>query len=394
MKGPAGVAMLLAAVFVLASILAYLSPLGLAPLVGLAGLLCLGAPKAPLPRQAVVWLCALVLWAGESLFWSPARPWLKTSGILSAIEHVTLLELVVFAVLAGLATSAVLRLSSPQARLPAAALRWSVMVLAVVLAVESVEGGRLYGALARLLQPDESQDLVRIYTARGGYILAVLMWPWLCTLPGRARWLAPAPFMAVAAVSLLLREAAPVAALMAGSAAFALVFTVGRWGVAILGALHAAFWLGAPWGVRLAERALDIDRLARALRPSWSIRLGIWRFAADRVAEHPLRGWGMDAARAFGGAIPLHTHDWSLQVWLELGMPGAVLVTALWLGLLRCVACEEGRVQRAAGAAGMSAYLAIGAVSFGLWQPWWLAVGALAMLAWIVTWRAYRSGGA
>lgn len=345
-------------------------------------------------RSSIVGFCALALWAGASLFWSPARPWLNTRSLASAIEHVTLLELVLFAVLAGLAVRAALRLEPSQARLSAGVLRWSVVGLAVVLAVESIEGGRLYGALARLLQPGETQDLVRIYTARGGYTLAVLMWPWLGALPGRAHWLAPAPFLAVAAVSLLLHETAPLAAVAAGSAAFALAFAAGRGAMAVLGALHAAFWLGAPWAVRLAERALDLDRLAGTLRPSWSIRLGIWRFAADRVAEHPLRGWGMDAARSFGEAIPLHTHDWPLQVWLELGLPGAALVTALWLGLLRRAASAEGRVQRAAGAAGMSAYLAIGAVSFGLWQPWWLAVGALAVLAWIVAARAYRSGGA
>jgi hypothetical protein len=42
----------------------------------------------------------------------------------------------------------------------------------------------------------------------------------------------------------------------------------------------------------------------------------------------------------------------------------------------------------------MTAYLAIGAVSFGLWQPWWLAVGVLAVLGAIIGARAYRSGGA
>lgn len=358
--------------------------------------MCLRAGKAPLPPRAVLGLCALLLWAGASLFWSPARPWLGSSSLVSAIEHLTLLSLALLAILAALAVRAALGLEPSQARLPAAALRWSVLGLAVILAVESVEDGVLYGALARLLQPDQTQDLVRIYTARGGYVLAVLMWPWLCALPGGARWLAPAPFLAVAAVSLLLNEAAPVAALAGGSVAFALVFAVGRWGVAIIGAVHAAFWFAAPWAVRLAGGTMDFDRLAEGLKPSWSVRLGIWRFAADRVAEHPVRGWGMDAARAFSEAIPLHTHDWSLQAWLELGLPGVALIAALWLGLLRAAASHKGRVPRAAAIAAMSAYLTIGAVSFGLWQPWWLAVGVLAMAAWILATRsgAYRSGGA
>jgi O-antigen ligase len=395
-----GVALLFAAVFVLAALLAYLSPLGLAPLAGLAGLACLRARRAPPSRASVAAFGALFLWAGASMFWSPARPWLHARSPVSAIEHVTLLVLALLAFLSSLALRAAPRLEPPEARRPAAALRWSVLGLAVLLAVESAEGGRLYAALARLQQPDMTEDLVRIYTARGGYVLAVLMWPWLCALPGRARWWAPTPFLAVAAVSLRLHEAAPLMALLAGAAAFGVVLAAGRWSLALLGAVHAAYWLGAPWVVRLAERFVDFDRLTGAIKASWSVRLGVWRFAADRIAEHPWRGWGMDAARSFGEAIPLHTHNGALQLWLELGLPGAVLVTALWLGLLRRASSHENRFQRAAAAAGMSAWLAIGAVSFGLWQPWWLAVGALAALGWIVAAKAdplktpQRSGGA
>ncbi len=374
--------------FVLTSLLAYLSPLGLAPLVALAGLASLMYPRAPLSRGAVLGLGALFLWAAISLIWSPARPWLHTRSLISAIEHVSLLELGLLAVLAALAMGAGLRLEPGGARLSAAALRWAVLGLALLLAVDSADRGAIYGALARVLQPGEDADLVRIYTARGGYVLAVLMWPWLATLSGRAGWLAPAPFVAVAAVSLLLHEAAPLTAVLAGSAAFALVFVAGSRGAAILGALHAAYWLGAPWVVRLAQRVLDFDRLGSAIRPSWSIRLGIWRFTVDRVVEHPLRGWGLDASRSFGDAIPLHPHDAALQVWLELGLPGALLVAGLWLGLLRCAAFRPDRLQRAAAAAGMSAYLTIGAVSFGLWQPWWLAVGVLAMFGAVVVARS------
>lgn len=372
----------------MAAILAYLSPLGLAPLVGIAGLGALMAPRLPLSRSGLVGLGALFLWAGASLAWSPARPWLHARSLFSAIEHVSLVELGLLAVFAALALGAATKLEPAAARLPAAALRWSVLGLALLLAVDSADHGAIYGALARVLQPGEDADLVRIYTARGGYVLAILMWPWLVTLSGRSRWLAPAPFVAVAAVSLLLHEAAPLTAVLAGSAAFVLVFAGGARGAAILSGLQAAYWLGAPWVVRLAQRAVDFHRVSGAIKTSWSIRLGIWRFAVDRVVEHPLRGWGFDAARSFGDAIPLHPHDGALQVWLELGLPGALLVTALWLGLVRRATSQPDRLQSATAAAGMSAYLAIGAVSFGLWQPWWLAVGVLAMLGAVVVARS------
>jgi O-antigen ligase len=385
---------LFSAVFVLTGLLAYLSPLGLAPLVGVAGLASLWAPRGPPSRVGVIGLGALFLWAGASLAWSPARPWEQANGLVSAVEHLSLLELGAFAVLAALAVGAARRLEPSEARLPNAAFRWSVFTLALVLTVDSVARGAIYGSLARLLKPGEDADLVRIYAARGGYVLAVLVWPWLGALSGRARWLALSPFAAVAAVSLLLHEAAPLAALLAGSAAFALVALAGTKGLSILGGVHAAYWLGAPWVVQLTLGAMNLDRLTRTLKNSWSVRLGVWRFAANRAAEHPWRGWGIDASRAFGDAIPLHPHDSALQVWLELGLPGALLITALWLGLLRRAACLSGRAGPAGATAAMTAYLTIGSVSFGVWQPWWLAVGVLAVIGSIIAARAQRSGGA
>ena len=358
-------------------------------MVALAGLAAgLAAPRLALSRSGLLGLGALLVWAAASMVWSPARPWLHARSLVSAIEHLSLLELSLLAAFAALAIGAAARLEPAEARLPAALFRWSVLGLALILAVDSADRGAIYGALARILQPGEDADLVRIYTARGGYTLAVLMWPWLATLSGRARWLAPAPFVAVAAVSLLLHEAAPLTAVLAGSAGFALVFAAGTRGAAILAGLQAAYWLGTPWLVRLAERVIDFDHLGHAVRPSWAIRLGIWRFAVDRVAEHPLRGWGFDSARTFEPAIPLHPHDAALQVWLELGLPGALLVTGLWLGLLRRAASRPDRQQRAMAAAGASAYLTIGAISFGVWQPWWLAVGVLGMLATVLVARS------
>ena len=362
-------------------------------MVGVAGLAGLATPRLALSRGGVLGFGALFAWAAVSMIWSPARPWLHARSLVSAIEHLSLLELGLLATLAALAVGAALGLTSSEARLPTATLRWSVLGLAVILTIDSADHGAIYGALARMLVPGEDADLVRIYTARGGYTLAVLMWPWLASLSGRARWLAPMPFVAVAAVSLLLHEAAPLTAVLAGTAAFALVLVAGARGAAILAGLQAAYWLGAPWLVRLAERVSDFDRVGHAIRPSWAIRLGIWRFAVDRVVQHPLRGWGFDSARTFEPAIPLHPHDAALQVWLELGLPGALLVTALWLGLLRCAASGPDRLQRATAAAGVTAYLTIGAVSFGVWQPWWLAVGVLAMLGAVVATRSRTVGG-
>jgi O-antigen ligase len=120
----------------------------------------------------------------------------------------------------------------------------------------------------------------------------------------------------------------------------------------------------------------------------------IWNWAADRIRERPILGWGMDASRAIPGGetevedymdlrpfgidlagqvMPLHPHDAILQLWLELGMVGALLAAALavWIWLQAGLA---GAYPIALAAAAMPPLL----LSFGIWQSWWLSTLFLA----------------
>ena len=49
---------------------------------------------------------------------------------------------------------------------------------------------------------------------------------------------------------------------------------------------------------------------------------------------------------------------------------------------------REGRAYMAIAAAAAAAYLTIGALSFGVWQEWWLATGAIAFCACLALKRA------
>lgn len=170
----------------------------------------------------------------------------------------------------------------------------------------------------------------------------------------------------------------------------------------VLGLLLAAVILAAPlWAAALpAPDALHADK--RALPSSWSHRILIWQFAAQRIAERPMLGWGLDASRSIPGGrqavpwqmdpdpndkgdrvsvvqlMPLHPHSIALQLWLELGMLGAVALAGLAFLLVR----------RAGDDAGLAALVFAGAaichVSYGAWQTWWLStlfmVAATALL--------------
>jgi len=121
-------------------------------------------------------------------------------------------------------------------------------------------------------------------------------------------------------------------------------------------------------------------------------RLYIWQFAAGRIAEKPLQGWGMDGARTIPGgnqplptggvALGLHPHNGPLQIWLELGLPGALLAAAtLWLAFATAGRLPN-RLDRAAACAMLVAALTVASLSFGIWQSWWVAtMGLFAALA-------------
>jgi len=156
-----------------------------------------------------------------------------------------------------------------------------------------------------------------------------------------------------------------------------------------LAGLAAVLVLALPW---LLGAALPRD--AGALPNSAAHRLLIWDFAAERISERPVLGWGMDASRAIPGGtgrpdaalreafgltspaaaqwfahaqlLPLHPHNLALQLWLELGAVGAALM-ALLLALV-ALAC---RSPAACGA--FAAGLVIAMLSYGAWQYWWVS---------------------
>ena len=111
-------------------------------------------------------------------------------------------------------------------------------------------------------------------------------------------------------------------------------------------------------------------------------RLLIWSFVGDRIAEHPLRGWGLDSSRSIPGGsdpirpdetwLPLHPHNAPLQVWLELGVPGAVLFALLggwlWLAVGRA---DWPRLYAAAAGGSLATAFVASVATYGIWQEWW-----------------------
>jgi O-antigen ligase len=188
-------------------------------------------------------------------------------------------------------------------------------------------------------------------------------------------------------------ESAKIAAVL-GLVATGLAFALPRLVARLSAGLLALIFLAAPllFGAALA-RMPDLSPLPF----SASHRVLIWDFAAAQIAERPLLGWGMEASRAIPGGtsgfdtatldrfgltapaerdfymarhtqrLPLHTHNAALQVWLELGLVGAVLAAALAAAALLAASASPAAVGAAVAGA------VTGQLSFGVWQPWWIA---------------------
>ncbi|HKM69861.1 MAG TPA: O-antigen ligase family protein [Stellaceae bacterium] len=157
----------------------------------------------------------------------------------------------------------------------------------------------------------------------------------------------------------------------------------------------------APLTLARLERIPALAESGDAVKLSAGHRLLIWSFAGDRIAEHPLVGWGLDSSRAIPGGkefirpgqtwMPLHPHNAPLQLWLELGVPGAVvfalLVALAWLALANvdwpCLFAS------AAGGSLMAALVASFA-SYGIWEEWWLGTLWFSLFVILVMARAAR----
>ena len=353
---------------VLTPLFAWLGPLGFAPLVALAGLLCLPAVRvrredAPL----LVVLLLIVVWAGLSSFWSPRR--------VEALEDSTALKLGFELVFYWAAVQAAWRADPARRRLALRVFAWGLAALGVLMLVEAFTGGGVYQAVRNAIHDPIRPDLGRKNLAQSSFALA-LLWPVAAAGGWRAGaplWLAIPMAGGSAVLAQLFLSDAPVLAVALVVLSAGAVVAWPCWAPKVMGVATAAFVLLMPVGLL----ALMNSGRQLNLPLSWSERMAYWTYATARIAEHPLRGWGLDASRTFGPAIGLHPHDSALQIWLELGVLGASLTALAWALAFRRLSRDRRSLMTAAAAGSAAVYILFGAVSFGVWQERWLALGAL-----------------
>ena len=122
-------------------------------------------------------------------------------------------------------------------------------------------------------------------------------------------------------------------------------------------------------------------------------RIILWGYTAEQVGKSPWIGVGIASTKALDSRrtdiaetppdhlYPLrtgpHAHNVYLQTWYELGVIGALLMSALGLALLRSIS----RLPRALLPYALASFVTaavVGAFSWGMWQAWFMAAFGIA----------------
>jgi hypothetical protein len=375
-----------AAVLVLFPLLVVL-PRGIAALVSAAGLcaagLVLSASGTRLTRIFVVaatLLGCLLVWGTASALWS-------VDPVRSLVVAVRLAGL--FAVALALAAGAGL-VAAPR-RLAFLLLIGMMLGIAMV-AIERATAGGLSSLVS-----DRAYRPTQLNQASISFALLVL--PASALLISLRQAIFATLLAAVTAVTVYELAGTAAKVVMLGGLAMGLLLYRARpvvAGVAL--AISVVAIIAAPLTFARLERLPGLGETADSFKISAGHRLLIWSFAGDRIAERPLTGWGLDASRAIPGGddpirpgepwMPLHPHNAALQVWLELGAPGAVvfalLVALVWGALARA----EWPPLFAAAAGGSLTIAFVGCFgTYGIWQEWWLGTLSLSLFLVLVIGR-------
>ena len=236
---------------------------------------------------------------------------------------------------------------------------------------------------------------------RTASVLAILAWPSVFCLAERFGKRAAIAFLITTCITIfLLGPTAPSLALALGACGFVIAWLNLRLAITLVCVAFLASVAMIPFFPQISPWASQLLMAKFADNTAEIHRFVIWQFAAEHILQRPFLGWGLDTARIFPGgnaelfinttyegvavtapAMPLHTHNATLQIWLELGLVGLSLWGILFLLTIRHIRADA-KLYLAATVGSLSSALVVAHLCFGIWQGWWLAtLGMTAVFA-------------
>ncbi len=302
-----------------------------------------------------------------------------------------------------------------------------MLVLTGLLAAEAASHFGLRDAINRAWFKGARPEMVVVRVSDSNFVLLFLFWPLTFYFMAR-RWIAAV--VAMALVVSVLAVVVDTNAQLLGLILSGIVFAIAKYwprnlsgrGVTperVMAVLVGIFILAFPFIMLWLARSGLALKIKPHLGASWAARIDIWSFAVNKAAEKPWFGWGYEASRLFVPIIPNHPHSPALQAWLELGVPGLVILAALWFAIFWCMApkgevaapetdtlaeltaidtvreVDEGSVAQQARPYLLAlavTYFFINAISFGIWRDWLYTLGAFAVAMSLISIKAVNEG--
>ena len=119
-------------------------------------------------------------------------------------------------------------------------------------------------------------------------------------------------------------------------------------------------------------------------------RLLVWEYVANEIYKKPLLGYGTGTSRLIGqniilnvpntnqeikGGIPLHPHNNFLEIWLELGLLGIIIINILWMKIIKygIQMRQDSYIIGTGVCSSIVTIFIISNLSFGVFQAWWMS---------------------
>lgn len=358
----------------------------------------------PLNKLFIGALIGLLAWATASTVWAlDSSDALIRAGKLTALSAAGLLVI-----------GSILRITEVQRRRIAITLTVSWFLATGLLILEALTYGGVFKQAIVGSFDDHAKALDSL--KRGGAILLIISWIVAAHLiETRLRALALVVLVLPGFFLAKIGFHAGVLAWCTGLLAGGIGWFAPRKISAVLFILVPVIVLATPLAVSSLPKE---SSLTPYFPPSAMHRMAIWRFTTERLQERPVFGWGLENARSLPGGkeimpwhswldryaedrqihgemieritksppeyLPLHPHNGLLQVWVELGVVGVILMTTVALVTLSIMRrIVRRRVEGAAFTGCLATTGAVAFLSFGAWQSWWISafwlIGVLAI---------------
>jgi O-antigen ligase len=263
---------------------------------------------------------------------------------------------------------------------------WSIAALAT-LAMNLTDGvvHRQFGCCAGGIQADKTGSTI---------LLVLLLWPcagWVAAT-GR-RWFAILATVLICFIVAISGSGASGLAITAGVA----TLLIGWWRPRAVVASPLLLLLGGFAAILLLDQMNSITNAVTVLDRITGFhsaeRLRIWSAYTDLFLHRPWTGFGPGSERflnspalhdafvvaAAPDAVRLHSHNLPLQILVQTGIVGALILLAAATAATFRLTTNSRSVSPFA-VAPISSYVAAGTVNFGIWEWWWLTLILVAMI--------------